>query len=120
MGNRMLQRAFDKIRSSGIHEIFVDSRLPSYNGSRQEPYETIIQNRAFKNVIDRYNIDKKFPGLEGLAMDPIIRFYLNIGFEPWLIMRDFIEDPHSGNMRVICYYNLQQDSSVVHGAAGGD
>ena len=116
-GNLMLQRAFDRISSFGVKEVFVDARLPSYNGSLQAPYETIQQNPSFKQAIDRYFNENIFPGEAELASDPILRFYLKNGFKPWLILKDFINDPHSGNMRIICYINLEQDG-IIHDEGG--
>ena len=107
-GKYLLQRAFDRIRAFGVNEIFVDARLPSYKGSSQSPHETIEFNPAFKEAIDRYFTGNIFPGAEELALDPIVRFYLKNGFRPWLILKDFINDQHSGNMRIICRINLEQ------------
>lgn len=110
MGSRLLQRAFEEIRNGKISEVFLDSRLPSYNGSLHHAHETVPPNHLFRDAIDRYLNKNLFPGEEQFALDPAIRFYLKNGFKPWLIMRNFIEDAPSGNMRVICYLNLEADA----------
>jgi len=110
-GGLLLQWAFEKIHAAGIHQVFLDSRLPSYNGSRQDTIEHVEQNPEFKKAIDRYFSHNQFPSNKEFALDPVIRFYMKNGFSPWLIRKDFIEDKPSENIRVICYINLDQDDS---------
>lgn len=109
-GSLLLQRAFEKIRADGIHHVFVDSRLPSYNGSQTDSRENVKQIPEFKEVIDRYFLSNQFPNEREFALDPSIRFYMKNGFKPWLILKDFIQDHPSNNMRVICCLNLEQDN----------
>lgn len=108
-GSYMLQQAFEKMREFGIDQVFVDSRLPSYNGSAQPPYEVIPENPEFKEALIRYFTRHKFPTMAELSLDPDIRFYMKNGFKPWSILKDFIQDQHSGNIRIICYLNLKQE-----------
>ena len=49
---------------------------------------------------------------EKLLIDPILRFYSTNGFRPWLIKNEFIQDKSSGNIRIICYINLEQDEDI--------
>jgi hydroxyacylglutathione hydrolase len=109
MGSLLLQRAFDEIRKERIAQVFLDSRLPSYNGSQSNSHENVPPNSSFRNAIDGYFTRNLFPRPDHFALDPAIRFYLKSGFKPWSIMRDFINDAPSGNMRVICYLNLERD-----------
>ncbi len=109
MGSLLLQWAFEEIRKEKIAQVFLDSRLPSYNGSQGHAHENVPRNSAFHDAIDGYFTSNQFPQLEQFALDPAIRFYLKNGFRPWTIIRDFISDAPSGNMRVICYLNLEQD-----------
>jgi hydroxyacylglutathione hydrolase len=107
-GSLMLQEAFEKIRKTGISQVFIDSRLPSYNGSGTHPQENIPRNKKFHEAIDRYFSTDKLPGEEDLLSDPAVGFYMKNGLSPWLILRDFINDPPSGDMRVICFMDLDQ------------
>lgn len=109
IGSLLLQHTTDQIRKDGISRIFVDSRLPSYYGSSQSDQENIPQDLSFKESIDRYFKDGRFPTDGEFAADPRIRFYMRNGFKPWRIVRDFIQDEASGNMRVVCYMNLEKD-----------
>ena len=108
-GSLLLQWACEKIRADGISQVFIDSRLPSYNGSQQHHHENIQQNPEFRESIDRYFAKNQFPSNREFILEPRIRFYMRNSFRPWLILKDFILDKPSGNMRVICYLNLQQD-----------
>lgn len=108
-GSLLLQWACEKMREDGVCQVFVDSRLPSYNGSQQYHYENIQRNPDFREAIEWYFAKKRFPSKIEFAMDPRIRFYMRNSFRPWLILKDFIQDEPSGNMRVICYLNLEQD-----------
>ena len=109
IGSLLLQWAVEKIRDDDIYQLFVDSRLPSYNGSHQSDQETIQQDFGFREVIDQYFANNRFPSDHEFAADPRIRFYIRNGLKPWLILKDFIQDKASGNMRVICYMNLEQE-----------
>ena len=46
---------------------------------------------------------------EKLLVDPILRFYTINGFRPWLIKNEFIQDESSGNIRIICYINIENE-----------
>jgi len=111
MGSLLLQWAFEKIRKDGIYQVFLDSRMPSYNGSHEHSHETVQQNHEFRHAIDRYFATNQFPDNCDFIQDKAIRFYMKNGLTPWLILKDFIQDEPSGNMRVICYLNLEQDNS---------
>jgi hydroxyacylglutathione hydrolase len=108
-GSLLLQEAFEKMRRDGIFQVFIDSRLPSYNGSGQDPQERILRNREFAEAVDRYFTTGRFPAEQIFRLDPAVSFYMKNGPSPWLIVRDFIRDEPSGDMRVICYLNLDQD-----------
>ncbi len=107
-GSLMLQEAFEKIRKTGVSQVFIDSRLPSYHGSGNHPQENIPQNKKFRDAIDRYLSTGKLPDEEDFLADPAVGFYMKNGLSPWLILRDFINDPPSGDMRVICFMDLDQ------------
>ena len=110
VGSSLLQWAFEKIGKDGINQVFLDSRMPSYNGSEEYPHETVQQDLEFKDAIDRYFATNQFPDNRVFFRDKAIRFYMKNGLTPWLISKDFIQDEPSGNMRVICYLNLEQDN----------
>lgn len=110
VGSLLLQGAFEKIREDGVYQVFLDSRMPSYNGSREYPHETVQQDVEFGHSIDRYFTANQFPDNTDFLRDKAIRFYMKNGLAPWLIVKGFIQDEPSGNMRVICYLNLEQDS----------
>jgi GNAT superfamily N-acetyltransferase len=109
IGSLLLQHAVDKIREAGVTEIFVDSRMPAYNGSQQSDREDIPRDPGFHQAIERYFSENRFPGETEFAADPRIRLYIRNGFKPWQLLRDFIQDEASGNMRVVCYMNLVED-----------
>ncbi len=109
VGSLLLQRAFEEIGKEKITQVFLDSRLPSYNGSQGHAHENVPQNSRFRDAIDGYFARNLFPDPGQFALDPAIRFYMKNGFKPWHIVRDFIDDFPSGNMRVICYLNLDRD-----------
>ncbi|OGO21137.1 MAG: hypothetical protein A2144_01990 [Chloroflexi bacterium RBG_16_50_9] len=110
-GSLLLQWAFEKIRDDSIQQVFVDSRLPSYHGSKLDSHENIKQIPEFKEAVDRYFDSHQLPGEREFALDPRVRFYMMNGFTPYLILKDFIQDFPSNNMRVICYLNLEQDDT---------
>ena len=110
VGSLLLQGAFEKIREDGIYQVFLDSRMPSYNGSQEYPQEIVQQNFVFRHSIDRYFTTNQFPDNSDFLRDKAIRFYMKNGLAPWLIVKGFVQDEPSGNMRVICYLNLEQDS----------
>ena len=49
-------------------------------------------------------------------MDPAVRFYMENGLEPWMIIGDFIRDKPSGDIRVICDLNLTQGRELEGGS----
>jgi glyoxylase-like metal-dependent hydrolase (beta-lactamase superfamily II)/ribosomal protein S18 acetylase RimI-like enzyme len=110
IGSRLLQGVFEKIRDDGVKQVFLDSRIPSYNGSLSGNRDKIRQSPKFKSAIDRYLTDGTFPTQEEFALDPRLRYYMQNGFKPLFILKDFIQDLSSGNNRVICYINLEQDN----------
>ena len=93
--------------------MFIDSRMPSYNGSGKYPQESIVLNKEFREAVDRYFSTGPFPEEEVFLSDPAVRFYMKNSLSPWLIRRDFIDDPPSGNMRVICCLNLDQEPPLA-------
>jgi glyoxylase-like metal-dependent hydrolase (beta-lactamase superfamily II) len=107
IGSLLLQEAFVRMRADGIAHVFVDSRLPSYNGSQKNDDEDVQQIPEFKSAIDRYYSRGKFPLESEFSLDPTVRFYMGNGFRPWAILKDFIKDKSSGNMRIICYMVLE-------------
>ncbi|MDY7037492.1 MAG: GNAT family N-acetyltransferase [Thermodesulfobacteriota bacterium] len=113
VGSLLLQWAFEKIKEDGIHQIFLDSRLPSYNGSQQTHHEKVDQNQEFRKAIDRYFTGNQFPDDRVFMLDSRVRFYMKNDLKPWLILKDFIQDKPSGNIRVICYLNLDHDDKGV-------
>lgn len=116
VGSLLLQLAFERIAEEGIDEIFLDSRLPSYNGSHADPYESVSANPSFHDAIDRYFRENRFPTREEFLMDPAVRFYMENGLEPWMIIGDFIRDKPSGDIRVICDLNLTQGRELEGGS----
>ena len=112
-GSMMLQESFEKIRKAGISQVFIDSRMPSYNGSGKYPQESIVLNKEFRGAVDRYLSTGRFPEDKAFLSDPAVRFYMKNSLSPWLIRRDFIDDPPSGNMRVICCLNLDQEPPLA-------
>ena len=106
VGGLLLQSAFQKIMQSGIRQVFVDSRLPSYNGSHQKGFENVPSNPDFKIAVDRSFSQQRFPEIREFSLDPRIRFYLRYGFRPWRILNNFIVDESSGNLRVICFISF--------------
>ena len=97
------------MRDDGIHQVFVDSRMPSYHGSTRYHHESIPRNSEFRKAIDRYFSEHIFPQDHEFLLDPAIRFYMENGFRPYLIIKDFIQDKPSGDIRVICYMDLEID-----------
>jgi hydroxyacylglutathione hydrolase len=113
IGGLLLQWAFEKIKEDGVCQVFVASRLPSYNGSTEFAHETIQQDLEFKKSLDAYLAGGNFPEKIEFARDQAICFCIKNGFLPWLIIPDFINDYPSGNMRVICRMNLEHDQSGI-------
>jgi len=108
-GGLLLQEAFAMIRKEGIAQVFIDSRLPSYEGSYGFPQEEVPQNPVFKEAIDTYFATGCLPPEDILRKDPAVSFYLKNGLTPWCVKRNFIHDPPSGNLRLICYANLVKE-----------
>ena len=111
-GSLLLQEVFEKIKKDGISEVFIDSRMAAYNGSTQYGQEKVPQSQAFREAVDRYFSTGRLPDPAVLAADPAVSFYMRNGLAPWIIRPDFIPDDSSGNMRVICYANLDQDATL--------
>jgi hydroxyacylglutathione hydrolase len=111
-GSLLLQEVFEKIRKDGIFEVFIDSRMASYNGSKQYDQEKVPRNQAFRSAVDQYFSTGRLPETAVLASDPAVSFYMRNGLTPWIIRPDFIPDDPSGDMRVICYANLDQDAPL--------
>ena len=111
-GSLLLQEVFEKVRKEGIFEVFIDSRMASYNGSTQNGQENVPRNQAFREAVDRYFSTGRLPDEAVLASDPAVSFYMRNGISPWIIRPDFIPDDPSGNMRVICHVNLEQDAPL--------
>jgi len=112
-GSLLLQEAFDKIRKDGIYQVFIDSRMASYNGSAGHLQENVAPNELFRAAVDRYFSHSRMPDAPVLASDPTVNFYMKNGLTPWIIRQDFIPDVPSGNMRVICQTNLDQDPPLT-------
>ncbi|MCX5832408.1 MAG: GNAT family N-acetyltransferase [Deltaproteobacteria bacterium] len=111
-GSLLLQEVFEKIRKAGIFEVFIDSRMASYNGSTQYDQEKVPRNEVFRKAVDQYFSTGRLPETAVLASDPAVSFYMRNGLTPWIIRPDFIPDDPSGNMRVICYANLDQEGPL--------
>ena len=111
-GSLLLQEVFEKIRKDGISEVFIDSRMASYNGSTQYDQEKVPRNEVFRKAVDQYFSTGRLPETAVLASDPAVSFYMRNGLTPWIIRPDFIPDDPSGNMRVICYANLDQEGPL--------
>jgi GNAT superfamily N-acetyltransferase len=111
-GSLLRQEVFEKIRKEGIFEVFIDSRMASYNGSTEHGQEKVPRSQAFREAVDRYFATGLLPDAAVLAADPAVSFYMRNGLSPWIIRQDFIPDDPSGNMRVICYANLEQDTPL--------
>jgi hypothetical protein len=109
-----LQWALDAIREDGIEQIFVNSRVPSYNGSSEHIQENIRQNIDFKKVIDGHLSGDEFPSNMELARDRVIRFYLKNGLQPWRILPDYTNDCPSGNMSIICRMHPEQNDPEMN------
>lgn len=112
-GSLLLQETFEKIRKAGISQVFIDSRMASYNGSKQYAQENVPQRQVFQEAINRYFSTGRFPDEAVLATDPTVHFYMKNGLSPWLLRENFIPDEPSGNMRVICHANLDQDPPLA-------
>jgi len=108
-GSLLLQWAFERIKKDGVSEVFLDSRMPAYNGSEPSGQEKVLAMPEFKKAIDNYFDEGIFPAAGQFMLDPRIRFYMKNGFNPWRIFKDFIQDPPSDNKRVICFINLEQE-----------
>jgi GNAT superfamily N-acetyltransferase len=105
-GSLLLQYAFELIRNEGINHVFVDSRIPSYNGSIFREIENIPAEPLFHAAINNYFSANIHSEKAHLDLDPNLRFYMSNGFRPWLIVDNFINDHTSGNKRIICHINL--------------
>ena len=112
VGSSLLQWAFETIRRDGIEQVFVDSRIPSYRGSNYGEFENVTPANEFAETVNSYFSQHFIYEKEKLLVDPILRFYTTNGFRPWLIKNEFIQDDSSGNIRIICYINLEQDEEV--------
>jgi len=112
VGSSLLQWAFEAIRNDGIEQVFVDSRIPSYQGSNYGEVENVVPANEFAETINNYFSQRFISEKEKLLIDPILRFYITNGFRPWLIKNDFIQDKSSGNIRIICYINLEKDEDI--------
>jgi ribosomal protein S18 acetylase RimI-like enzyme len=112
VGSSLLQWTFETIRNDGIEQVFVDSRIPSYQGSNYGEFENVSPANEFAETVNSYFSQSFISEKEKLLVDPILRFYIANGFRPWLIKNEFIRDESSGNIRIICYINLEQDEDV--------
>ena len=112
VGSALLQYAFETIRNEGIKQVFVDSRIPSYQGSDHGGFEKFIPENEVAETVNRSLLQNFVSEKQGLLVDPILRFYAANSFSPWLIKNQFIQDKSSGNIRIICYINLEQDHDV--------
>lgn len=113
-GSLLLQEVFEKIRKEGISQVFIDSRMASYNGSAQYAQEKVLQQQIFREAVDRYFSTGRLPDEAVLASDHTVNFYIKNGLTPWLLRQDFIPDEPSGNMRVICQANLDQEAPLIN------
>ena len=109
IGSSLLQWAFETIRNDGIEQVFVDSRIPSYQGSDYGEFENVSPADEFAETVNNYLSKNVIYEKEKLLVDPVLRFYTINGFRPWLIRNEFIQDESSGNIRIICYINLEND-----------
>lgn len=109
VGSSLLQGAFETIRNDDIEQVFVDSRIPSYRGSNHGEFENVSPANEFAETVNNYFSQSFISEKKKLLVDPILRFYIANGFRPWLIKNEFIRDESSGNIRIICYINLEQD-----------
>jgi hydroxyacylglutathione hydrolase len=112
LGSALLQWAYENIRSDGVQQVFVDSRIPAYYGSRYKDIENVAQMPEFTDSINSYLSSNIVPAEDRLSIDPTLRFYMVNGFKPWLVIDEFIQDQSSGNLRIICYINLEQDEDA--------
>jgi ribosomal protein S18 acetylase RimI-like enzyme len=112
VGSSLLQLAFETIRNDGIEQVFVDSRIPSYKGSNYGEFENVSPANEFAETVNSYFSQSIISEKDKLLVDPILRFYIANGFRSWLIKNEFIKDESSGNKRIICYINLEQDEDV--------
>jgi predicted acetyltransferase len=112
VGSSLLQWVFESIRNDNIEQVFVDSRIPSYQGSNYGEFENVSPANEFAETINSYFSQNFISEKEKLLVDPILRFYITNGFRPWLIKNEFIRDKSSGNIRIICYINLEKDEDV--------
>ena len=109
VGSSLLQWAFEIIRNDDIEQVFVDSRIPSYQGSNFGEFENVSPADEFAETVKSYLSKNDIPEKEDLLVDPILRFYTINGFRPWLIKNEFIQDESSGNIRIICYINIEHE-----------
>ncbi len=112
VGSALLQYAFETIRNDGVKQVFVDSRIPSYQGSDHGGFEKFVPENDVAETVNRSLSQNFVSEKESLLVDPVLRFYAANGFSPWLMKNEFIQDKSSGNIRIICYINLEQDQEV--------
>ena len=90
-------------------------RLQNVRGrgaGRKKGFEKFIPENKVAETVNKSLSQNFVSEKETLLVDPILRFYAANGFSPWLIKNEFINDKSSGNIRIICYINLEQDEEV--------
>lgn len=105
----LIARVLDDAVQRGLNYAVADGRMPSYAGSDTDPQEQIRRNETFRDAVDRYLAGG--PALtEGqYREDPILALYHRItGCRFGWIATDFVDDPPSGNMRVVLYGPLTE------------
>lgn len=75
----LLEGAFQISKKEGMEFFVGDARIPSYNGSNQNPqYECFQQNKKLHHAIDNYLRTGILPSRELIEQDPVAGFYLKM------------------------------------------
>lgn len=104
----LVNTALKLAQERGMSYAVADGRCPSYNGSLQFEQEKILQNKIFKEAIDKWIKQQERPPLETLLKDPVLAFFhlfAKAGLL-WLIPNFIPEDKPAGGHRVILYRKL--------------
>lgn len=75
----LLQGAFNVAKERGMKFLVGDARVPSYNGSYQNPqYEQFDKNEELHKAIDKYFRTRILPVRELIEKDSVAGFYLRV------------------------------------------
>ena len=75
----LLQGAFNIAKQKGMEFLVGDARVPSYNGSRENPqYEQFDTNEELHKAVDEYFKTGTLPSRSLIEKDPVAGFYLRV------------------------------------------